>query len=125
MTLRPYDLGSTQWYVLWHLVHDGPLAQRDLLRLLQIDKATLSGVVAALVRKRFVKQATDPEDQRQKRLSITSAGRKLWARLPDPIDLILKAAFAGIPEDDLATVTRVLSIGTDRLNSLLNTGKKS
>jgi hypothetical protein len=31
----------------------------------------------------------------------------------------------GVAQDDLATVTRVLSIGTDRLNSLLNKGKKS
>ncbi|MGC8485985.1 MAG: MarR family winged helix-turn-helix transcriptional regulator [Candidatus Baltobacteraceae bacterium] len=124
-TLRPYDLGSTQWYVLWHLVRDGQLAQRELLTLLQIEKATLSGVVSTLVRKRFVKQTTDPADQRHKMLSITPAGRALWAKLPDPIDLILRTAFEGVSEDDLATVTRVLSIGTDRLNSLLNKGEKS
>lgn len=124
-TLRPYDLGSTQWYVLWHLVHDGPLGQRDLLIPLQVEKPTLSGVVAALVRKGLVEQATDPADQRQKLLSITPAGQALWARLPDPIDLILKTAFEGVPEDDLATVVRVLSAGTERLNSLLNKGKQS
>ena len=39
--------------------------------------------------------------------------------------LILKTVFEGVAEDDLATVTRVLSIGTDRLNSLLNKVKKS
>jgi DNA-binding MarR family transcriptional regulator len=125
MTLRPYDLGSTQWYVLWHLVHDGSLAQRDLLQPLQIEKATLSGVVSALVRKGLIEQATDSADQRQKLLSITRAGRALWAKLPDPIDLILKTAFAGVSEDDLATVTRVLSLGTARLNSLLNKERKS
>lgn len=125
LTLRPYDLGSTQWYVLWHLVHEGPLAQRNLLGLLQVEKATLSGIVSALVRKGFVEQATDPADQRQKLLSVTPAGLALWTRLPDPIDLILTTAFEGIAEDDLATVTRVLSIGTERLNSLLNKGKKS
>ena len=124
-TLRPYDLGSTQWYVLWHLVHDGPVAQRDLLIRLQVEKPTLSGVVSALVRKGFIEQATDPSDQRQKLLSITQAGKAVWIKLPDPIDLILKTAFEGVPEDDLATVARVLSTGTERLNSLLNKGKKS
>lgn len=124
-TLRPYDLGSTQWYVLWHLVHDGPLAQRDLLIRLQVEKPTLSGVVSALVRKGFVEQATDPSDQRQKLLSITQAGKAVWIELPDPIDLILKTAFEGVSEDDLGTVARVLSTGTERLNGLLNKGKKS
>lgn len=124
-TLRPYDLGSTQWYVLWHLVHDGPMAQRDLLSVLQVEKPTLSGVISALVRKGLVDQVTDPEDQRQKLLSITPAGRALWENLPDPIALILKTAFKGVPKDDLTTVVRVLSTGVERLNDLLQKGKKS
>jgi DNA-binding MarR family transcriptional regulator len=48
--LRPYDLGSTQWYVLYQLANDGPTMQRDLGRMLQVERATLSGIVAALVR---------------------------------------------------------------------------
>lgn len=122
-TLRPYDIGSTQWYVLWHLVHDGPMAQRDLLTHLQIEKPTLSGVISALVRKGLVVQLTDPQDLRQKLLSITPAGRALWKKLPDPIGLILKTAFKGVPESDLAIVVRVLSTGTERLNNLLQLHK--
>ncbi|HEX7814977.1 MarR family transcriptional regulator [Dyella sp.] len=126
-TLRPYDLGASQWYVLWHLIHDGPMAQRDLLSRLQIEKPTLSAIVSALVRKGLVAQVTDPQDLRQKILSITAAGRVLWKKLPDPIDLILKTAFQGVAEDDLATVVRVLSQGTERLNNLLPSqkGRKS
>jgi len=124
-TLRPYDLGSTQWYVLWHLIHVGPLAQNDLLGLLEVEKPTLSGVVSALVRKGLVEQEADPEDQRRKLLSITPAGRSLWLALPDPVDLVLKTAFEGVPEEDLETTVRVLSTGTGRLNDLLQKGKKS
>ena len=39
-TLRPYDLGSTQWYVLWHLTNSGPTVQRDLGRALELERAT-------------------------------------------------------------------------------------
>ncbi|WP_207917896.1 MarR family winged helix-turn-helix transcriptional regulator [Sodalis ligni] len=77
------------------------------------------------MRKALVEQTTDPADQRQKLLSMTPAGRALWQVLPNPVDLILKTAFEGIPEDDLATVVRVLSTGTERLNNLLQKGKKS
>ena len=124
-TLRPYDLGSTQWYVLWHLVHDGSMAQRDLQAMLEVEKPTLSGVVSALARKGLVDQATHPTDQRQKLLSITPAGRALWKTLPDPIALILTTAFKGVPKDDLSVVVRVLSTGVERLNNLLQKGKKS
>lgn len=123
-TLRPYDLGSTQWYVLWHLVHDGSMAQRDLQVALQVEKPTLSGVVSALVRKGLVEQVTDSQDQRQRLLSITPAGRALWKTLPDPIALILKTAFDGVSKDDLSTVVRVLSTGVERLNHLLQKGKR-
>ncbi|UTV41798.1 MarR family transcriptional regulator (plasmid) [Ensifer adhaerens] len=124
-TLKPYDLGSTQWYALRHLFRDGPLAQSDLLKRLQVEKATLSGVISVLVRKGLVEQTTDPNDHRQKLLSITSAGRTLWENLPDPIDLIRKTAFEGIPESDIATAVRVLSAGAERLNTFLKNGKKS
>ncbi|MGQ7864066.1 MarR family winged helix-turn-helix transcriptional regulator [Pseudomonas sp. 32A] len=121
-TLKPYDLGSTQWYVLWQLINAGPTPQRDFLAYLNIEKTTLSGVTSALVRKGLVEQATDSNDQRQKILSITPAGQALWQVLPDPIDLILKTAFEGIPSDDLAVVVRVLSTGTERLNGLIKKG---
>ena len=54
--LRPYDLGSTQWYVLYQLANDGPTMQRDLGHMLQIERATLSGIVATLVRKGLIDQ---------------------------------------------------------------------
>ena len=49
--LRPYDLGGTQWYVLHQLAKKGPTMQRELLRMLQVERATLSVVVTTLVRK--------------------------------------------------------------------------
>lgn len=122
-TLRPYDLGSTQWYVLWQLANNGPTAQRDLLAMLQVEKPTLTGVVSALVRKGFVEQTEDPLDLRQRVLKITRSGLKVWRSLPDPIDLILKVAFDGVAKAELDTVVRVLQAATQRLNNHLTEGK--
>lgn len=123
-TLRPYDLGSTQWYVLWQLVNNGPTLQRDFLEVLQVEKPTLSEIVSALVRKGFVEQLPDPNDQRQRVLTITPAGLALWQELPDPIELILNVAFDGVDEAELATVVRVLQAATQRLNHHLTEGTK-
>ena len=113
--LRPYDLGNTQWYVLYLLAKDGPIKQRDLTRMLEIERATLSAVISALVRKGLIDQMSDPEDQRQRVLQFTTAGKNLWATLPDPIGLITRVAFDGVDDEDIATTNRILREATQRL----------
>ena len=123
--LRPYDLGSTQWYVLYQLVNEGPTMQRDLTRLFKIERATLSGIVGTLVRKGLVEQMPDTQDQRQRMLRITASGKKLWKELPDPIALILSVAFDGVDQAELATARRVLQAATERLNHHISERKES
>jgi len=121
--LRPYDLGSVQWYVLHRLVEDGPTMQRDLVRRLDIERATLSGIVATLVRKGLVEQEPDQTDQRQKRLRLTAAGTALWYELPD-LSFIRTAAFGGLDEADLDATVRVLRTASERLENLLQRGAR-
>jgi DNA-binding MarR family transcriptional regulator len=97
--------------------------QRDLVRMLQIERATLSGIVATLVRKGLVDQTPDSEDQRQRMLRITRSGKKLWKELPDPISLILTVAFDGADPAELAIARRVLQTATQRLNKHISGGK--
>jgi DNA-binding MarR family transcriptional regulator len=123
--LRPYDIGSTQWYVLYQLANEGPTMQRDLVLTLQIERATLSGVVTTLVRKGLVDQTPDTEDQRQRMLRMTRAGTKLWKELPDPIDLILTVAFGDADPAELAIARRVLQTATQRLNEHILEGNNS
>ncbi|MEA9984321.1 MULTISPECIES: MarR family winged helix-turn-helix transcriptional regulator [Subtercola] len=113
--LRPYDLGTTQWYVLYRLSDEQSVGQSDLTRELEVERATLSAVIAALVRKGLIEQIAAPHDQRQKLLLITPLGRTLWASLPDPMALIAEVAFGGVDPADIATMNRVLSGATKRL----------
>jgi DNA-binding MarR family transcriptional regulator len=122
--LRPYDLGSTQWHVLYQLASDGPTMQRDLGRMLQVERATLSGIVATLVRKGLVDQLPGSGDQRQRVLAITEAGMRLWDELPDPLALIRPIAFDGADPAELATARRVLQAATQRLNDHLAEGRR-
>lgn len=115
--LRPHDLGSTQWYVLSHLASHGPTPQRDLAHALHIEKPTLSGVVATLVRKGLIAQATDPEDQRQRLLRLTASGEALWGELPD-LTFIHAVAFGGLDPATVAIVIDVLRTATERLEGV-------
>jgi DNA-binding MarR family transcriptional regulator len=113
--LRPYDLGSTQYYVLYQLANDGPTMQRDMGRTLQIERATLSGIVTTLVRKGLVDQMPSSEDQRQRVLRLTDTGMSLWGELPDPLALIRAIGYEGSDAAELATAVRVLQAATHRL----------
>jgi DNA-binding MarR family transcriptional regulator len=123
--LRPYDLGTTQYYVLYQLANAGPTRQRDLVRMLQVERATLSVIAATLVRKGLVDQMPDSRDQRQRVLRITDAGMKLWEELPDPLALIREIAFDGADAAELATARRVLQTATRRLHDDLAKDTKS
>lgn len=113
--LRPFDLGNTQWYVLYLLVNHGPMNQRDLTRTLEVERATLSAVISALVRKELIEQTPLAVDQRQKVLHVTTAGRNLFESVPDPIALITAVAFEGVDDAEIAVTQRVLSGATQRL----------
>lgn len=117
--LRPFDLGSTQWYILYQLVHHGPTMQRDLGQILQIERSTLTVIVGALVRKGWVEQVADNADQRRKLLRLTPVGSDLWSKLPDLSAIINEAAFAGISEADMEAAVRVLRVATGRLNAFI------
>ena len=119
--LKPYDLGGTQWYVLSQLAEHGPTMQRDLLRALEVERATLSVIVTILVRKGLVEQVADDKDQRQKLIRMTPAGAKLWKELPD-LTLVHRVAFDGIDDAAIATSVEVLRIATEQLDNFAHKG---
>ena len=114
--LRPYGLGSTQWYVLYQLANVGPTMQRDLVGILNIERATLSGVVTTLLSKGLIAQSPDVNDQRQRILRLTRAGEKLWQALPNPVEMILEVAFRGADPTEMEVARKVLQAATKRLN---------
>lgn len=120
--LRPFDLGATQWYVLYHLAHNGPTTHRDLLQLLQVERATLSVMVSSLVRKGYVEQIAHRTDQRQKVLRLSRSGSTLWSELPD-LTFIHELAFGDIDAGSIDTAIRVLKTATERLENLLPNGE--
>lgn len=113
--LRVHGLGATQWYVLHQLATFGPTKQRDLVKKLQVERATLSAVVGALAVRKLVEQVQDTSDLRQKLLRLTPMGETLWGELPD-LGFIQEAAFGDVSKADAAIVMRVLRTATERLS---------
>lgn len=75
-TFTDLELTQKQVSVLW-LIEDHPdIAQADIGRLLQIDRATVMAIVNRLQKRGFVKRGDAKEDRRRQTLHLTDTGRK-------------------------------------------------
>lgn len=84
--LRASGLEFTQFTLLMALDLTGEITQKGLGRVLAMDSTTLTRTLASLVERGWVK-ANEGEDRREKRLVLTSVGRRkleqarpLWER---------------------------------------------
>jgi DNA-binding MarR family transcriptional regulator len=71
------DLSQKQVSVLW-LVHDHPgIAQIDLGRRMQMDRATTMAIVHALERKQLLSRQGNPTDRRRIGFTLTTEGERI------------------------------------------------
>ncbi|MCH4171181.1 MAG: MarR family transcriptional regulator [Lactobacillus sp.] len=75
--LASFEMTSQQWAVLQQLVMGQGTSQLTASQLavqLDMDKPTLSGIIGRLTKKGFLTLAPDPNDGRQKILTLTPNG---------------------------------------------------
>lgn len=106
--LQDFGLGRTQWQIMFHLAHEGSVSQRVLQKKLHVESATLTNLVASLVRKGWIQQLPDPKDKRSKYLQLTPRGKEVWKTLPDPLRAIQDKMTQGIPRADIEQARQVL-----------------
>jgi DNA-binding MarR family transcriptional regulator len=73
--LTDFGLGPREYGVLWRLEVHGPLSQRELGDLHQIDRTTVVALVDRLESMGLVVRQLDPEDRRRHALVLTDVGR--------------------------------------------------
>jgi DNA-binding MarR family transcriptional regulator len=77
--LEPMGLTHPQYLVMLALWQHGPLAVKDLSRLLQLDPGTLSPLIKRLEAAGLLDRNRDPRDERALSISLTERGRALRA----------------------------------------------
>jgi DNA-binding MarR family transcriptional regulator len=106
--LKAHGLGRSQWQVLFRVRCAGTLAQRDLQQALQVEPATLTGIIDVLVAKGWLERFESAEDKRCRVLSLSPAGTALLETIPDPYEGVETRMLAGISEPVRAGVASVL-----------------
>ena len=72
--LQVLDITYAQFRVLNCLLKKGPLSQKEILKIISVTPATLTGTVDILEKKKLVYRESDTEDARTKKIYLTSQG---------------------------------------------------
>jgi len=117
--LKPHDLARTQYVVLRHLRERGGLATSELVAKLQVEPATLSGIVDALEAKGLVRRVERSDDKRRKDVQLTEAGRTLLANIPPPAPVVERTMLYGVNDYDAMRIRDVMEHMVDNLETEL------
>jgi DNA-binding MarR family transcriptional regulator len=92
----PYGIGLTlsQSSALIDIERFGTVKANDLVRLLHLEKSSVSRLVMVLQERGLVKISDDPSDGRSKVLSLTKAGEKAVNVINEASNLSIQEAFS-------------------------------
>ncbi len=96
-------------YILEH-EKDGAVHQKDLEHILNLRRATVSGVLQTMERNQLIKRVTNSEDTRTKKIILNEKAKEMFSKHKKKIDELEKVVIKGISKQELETFSRVLEI---------------
>lgn len=107
----PYGIGLSlsQASALVDIERYGPLRPNDLVRLLNLERSSISRLVAVLEQKALVRTTDYPADGRAKVLELTRAGEKSVAMINEMMDRTIADALRAMDSLGQKEVVRALS----------------
>ena len=108
--IEPYDLTPPQFALLSFLWRQDGLTQVELSEKGQIDRSTIGGLIDRLERGGLLERRQHPQDRRAHLVFLTEQGKKLESTLTACTDRSLQRITAGLNEDDVKELRRMLNI---------------
>ena len=108
--LKPYGLARSQWQVLSRISRVDTLSQKDLQHVMQVESATLTGIIDVLAAKGWVERLESADDKRCRVLRLTPEGAELMALIPDPYEIVEARMLGDVPGRDREQAERVLEL---------------
>ena len=99
-----------QYTVLALLNGDGPSTLRELADREHVQAPSMNRIVNALADQGFVTRAPHPDDGRQVRIDITTAGKEVLAEARNQRTAWLAQRVAGLSEEDRLVLSRAAQI---------------
>jgi DNA-binding MarR family transcriptional regulator len=118
----PYGIGLSlsQASALVDMDRFGQLQPNDLVRLLNLEKSSVSRLILVLEDKKLVRITDHPKDGRAKIIEITKAGKKCVDIINRVMDSTVSNAFRYLKPSERAEVVRALMKLADAVDVLEN-----
>lgn len=114
---------STQMQIIEYILKniDKEVYQKDLEEILNLRRATVSGVLQTMEKNGLIERVTDDIDTRTKKIILNEKAKELFIKGQTKIKEIEKIAIKGIPEEELEIFSNVISkmknnISEERVN---------
>ncbi len=106
--LRAYNVTMSQWAILKQLWRQEGKSQVELQALLDLERATVNGLVHRMTRAGLIQCRPDPGDRRVQRIFLTERGRVLKQRTTSLEEEVNARALEGFSDDERAFFIRLL-----------------
>lgn len=116
--LEGTGLTPEQFFLVMRLHGAGQLSQKDLVDVALGDGPNVSRLVERLVRAGLVDRLEDPLDRRARLLELSAAGTRVVRELQPVILAQRRAVFAGLADEDIATLLSTLEHIDTTIHSL-------
>ena len=93
-------------YILKNM--DKEIYQKDLEEILNLRRATVSGVLQTMEKNHLIERITDTTDTRTKKIKLNEEAKKLFLKNKEKMKKIQKALTEGISEEDLEVFSKVI-----------------
>ena len=104
-----FGLSIPQWRLVCVLAEDRGLTQVQIVARTMMDKVTVSRAAQGLVKRHLIGRTRNKADGRSHMLTLTAAGRSLYAEIA-PLALAYEATLiAGLAPEEVALLKRLLA----------------
>jgi DNA-binding MarR family transcriptional regulator len=76
-----FGIGLSEWRLMWVLGIEPVMTAQRASQIMGLDKAAVSRAVAGLERRGLLRAASDPADNRQRLIGLSSAGTDLYRKM--------------------------------------------
>lgn len=93
-------------YILEHINED--VYQRDLEKVLNLRRATISGILGTMEKYGYIDRTIDKNDTRTKKIKLSSKAKENYLKGMEYLESVQKVLLKDISEDDLKVFNKVI-----------------
>jgi DNA-binding MarR family transcriptional regulator len=98
-----FNLTIPEWRVVAHVAEQSGITQQEIGQRTRMDKVTVSRATIALAARGFVSRSKNSADRRSRLLTLTPAGRRLYAAIAPKALELERAVFGQFSAAEIAT----------------------